>query len=424
MTNDVVHLRAAGMDISKTDAKVCLRLVQPDGQTIQHQRVFDATTGAIRELRQWLIDAGIDCVVMEATSSYWKPFYYGLEDGPFEVLLANARQVKQLKGRKTDRADAAWLAKLAGLGVVAGSFVPPPEVRDLRLLVRTRDRLVRTATAQSCQLEKLLEDAGIKLSAVSSKLLTVSGRSILEQIRDGQTNLDALADLSRLRVSRDTVKAALDGHVRDVHRDLIRVHLDLLDHFAAQLRQLDEAIDAHVGPVQDAIDLLVTIPGLSTRLATTLIAETGPTMTVFPTPGHLVSWSGLAPGNHESAGKTRRVACRAGNRRVKTAATMAAMVLIRQPDTFFGARYHRIRARRGHNVALVAVARSLIMAVWAVLATGQPYHDLGPDWHARALTAAQRRHRLARAEAILRQLGVEYILDDTSSRQLPALEAA
>jgi transposase len=424
MTDDVAHARAAGIDISKTDAKVCLRVTSPAGRVALQERVFAADAASIQELRVWLVDQRVECVVMEATSSYWKPFFYGLETGPFEVLLANPRQVKQLKGRKTDRADAAWLAKLAALGVVVGSFVPPPEVRDLRLAVRTRARLVRQATAQSAQLEKLLEDTSVKLSAVSSRLLTRSGRRILNAIRDGETNPDTLARLSRLKTPADTLRRALDGHVRTVHRDLIRVHLNLVDQLTTQISEVEKIIDTYSLPFRDAIQLLTSIPGISTRLATALIAETGPDMTIFPTPGRLVSWAGLAPGLNESAGKAKRAAVRQGNQHVKAAATMAAMATIQQTDTFFGTRYRRIRSRRGHGVALVAVARSILVAVWTVLHTRQAYHDLGADWYERALTDKQRRARLARAETILKHIGVQYTLHDNDGGHAPATEAA
>jgi len=413
MSDDViVHTRAAGIDVSKTDAKVCVR-IQEEGKTRAktETRVFKSTGQAIKDMRAWLEESQVTSVLMESTSVYWWPFFYGLEDAVFEVHVANAAQVKQMRGRKSDIADATHLARLAALGMIRDSFIPPTQIRDLRLLTRTRKRLVHQASDVAVMLEKMLEDTGLKLSSVASKLLTKSGIAILEAIAAGQTDAEKLASLSQLRVDHATLVEALDANIRDVHRALIRVQLDLITHINDQIAVIDQAITTRLEPYRRQIDLITSIPGFSTTLASVVIAETGGDMSVFATPGNLAAWAGVAPGINESAGKNKSAKCKPGNRHLKAALTIAAMSLITMPTTSFHARYKRICTRHGHRKALIAVARSLIVTIWHALATGRPYHERGPDYFQRPLTTTQRRRRIATAEATLTSLGVDYTIN-------------
>ena len=379
---DVVHPRCAGVDVSKRDAKVCVRIAGT-GRAKSTVTTWGSVTNQVLALRDHLIAEQVTLVVMEATSDYWKPFYYLLDDGPFEVMLVNARHVKNLPGRKSDVSDAAWLADLGAHGLVRGSFVPPEPIRQLRDLTRTRTTITRDRAREIQRLEKLLEDAGIKLSSVASDITGVSGRAMLAALIAGERDPAQLADLAkrRLRSKIPALTEALTGRFGAHHAFLARLHLDLIDQHSAAIDELSARIEVVIEPFRGARDLIVTIPGISTGVADVIIAETGADMTRFPTAGHLASWAGTCPGSNESAGRIKSTHTRPGNPYLKGALGIAAMSAARSHGTYYSAKYRRIAARRGPVKAIVAVEHAMLIAIWNMLTTGTLYCDPGDDFY-------------------------------------------
>jgi len=413
---DVVYRHAAGIDISKSDAKICVRHLPVGGRRARsgQPRVFGSTMSQVRSAGRWLVSEGVEHVVMESTSAYWKTWWDGLRDCGFVMTLSNAHMVKQLKGRKTDMSDAAWLAKLAMLDMAPASFVPPAEIQDLRLATRARAKQVRRMTSVTASLEKLLESTGMKLSDVSSKLLTVSGRAILEQVCAGNTDPVVLAGFSRLRnVTGQPLVEALESRIRPVHSRLIRSHLDMIDNLTTQIASLGHEIERLSRPFEHQVWLLDTIPGIDQLLARSIIGEIGVDMSVFPTARRLAAWAGVAPGSYESAGKTRPAGARKGDKHLKVLLSQAAQSAVPVKDSFYRARFHRVRARRGEAKAYTAVAHSIILTIWSILTNDEPYRELGGDYYTRTATTAQRARLQAKAEATLDRLGVDYTINDT-----------
>jgi transposase len=384
---DVVHPRCAGLDISKKDAKVCVRVAGSGrARTTQAVTTWGSTTRRILALREHLIQERVTCVVMEATGDYGKPFYYLLEDlEGVAVMLVNARDGKNLPGRKTDVSDAAWLAQLGAHGLLRASFVPPEPIRELRDLTRTRTAITRERSREVQRLEKLLEDAGIKLSSVATDIVGVSGRAMLEALIDGQRDPVILADLARLRLRAKTPQLveALHGRFREHHAFLARMHLDLIDQHTAAIDKLTARIEVVIEPCRAFRDLICSIPGIGTVSADVITAETGADMTRFPTAGHLSSWAGVCPGHHESAGRVKSTRTRPGNPYLKAVLGTAAMNAARSKDTYLGARYRRIAARRGKAKAVVAIQHTLLVAIWNIAQTGALYDDPGADYFTR-----------------------------------------
>ena len=275
---DVVHPRCSGLDVSKRDAKCCVRIQSPGkARATSTVTTWSSMTSQILALREHLVEEEVTLVVMEATSDYWKPFFYMLEDAPFEVMLVNARHTKNMPGRKTDVNDAQWLAQLGAHGLVRGSFVPPEPIRQLRDLTRTRTAIVRERAREFQRLEKLLEDAGIKLSSVASRLTGVSSRAMLEALVEGERDPAVLADLAKcgLRAKIPELTEALHGRFGEHHAFLVKLHLDLIDQHTVAIGQLTARIEEAMAPFRGARDLMVTIPGISTGVADVVIAETG-----------------------------------------------------------------------------------------------------------------------------------------------------
>ena len=383
---EVVHPRCAGIDVSKRDAKVCVRIaVGGRAGTTSTVTTWGSVTNQVLALREHLVSNRVTLVVMEATSDYWKPFYYLLEDGPFEVMLVNARHVKNLPGRKTDVSDAAWLAQLGAHGLVRGSFVPPEPIRQLRDLTRTRTTMVRERAKEIQRLEKLLEDAGIKLSSVATDISGVSGRAMLDALIAGQQDPVVLADLAKrkLRSKIPELTEALTGRFGDHHGFLARLHLDVIDEHSHAIDELTARIEVVMEPLRGFRDLIISIPGVSTGVADVIIAETGADMTRFPTAGHLASWAGTCPGSNESAGRVKSTHTRPGNPYLKGALGIAAMSAARSKDTYLSAKYRRIASRRGPVKAIVAVEHAILIAIWNMWINGAFYADLGGDFYAR-----------------------------------------
>jgi transposase len=367
-------------------------------------------TGQILALREHLIDQQVTSVVMEATGDYWKPFYYLLEDGPFEVVLVNARQVKNVPGRKTDVNDATWLAQLGAHGLVRGSFVPPQPIRELRDLTRTRTALTRERTREWQRLEKLLEDAGVKLTSVATDISGPSGRAMLAALIDGVRDPAVLADMARaqLRNKIPALTEALTGRFTEHHAFLARLHLSLIDQHTDALDALTQRIEVVIEPFRHARDLIVTAPGISITLADIIIAETGADMRRFPSAAHLASWAGTAPGSHESAGRVKTTKTRPGNPYLKGALGIAALSIARsKQNTRLAARYRRIASRRGPMKALVAIEHTLLTAIWHMITNDVEYADLGGDYYSRRNPDKTKQRALAQ----LRQLGYDVTLN-------------
>jgi len=346
---------------------------------------WGSTTNQVLALRDHLVAEQVTCAVMEATGDYWKPFYYLLEDAGFEVLLVNARHVKNLPGRKTDVSDATWLAQLGAHALVRGSFVPPEPIRALRDLTRARTAITRERGREIQRLEKLLEDAGIKLSSVASDITGVSGPAMLQALVAGQRDPAALADLARRRLRSKIAQLteALTGRFTDHHAFLARVHLDLIDRHTAAIDEITARIEQVIEPFRGFRDLICTIPGIGPINADIIVAETGADLTRFPSPGHLASWAGTTPGSNESAGRVKSTKTRPGNPYLQGALGAAALACAQNPGTYLGARYRRIASRRGPQKANVAIQHKMLTTIWHMATTGTLYDDPGSDFFTR-----------------------------------------
>jgi transposase len=398
---EVIHPRCAGIDVSKKDGKVCVR-VQGRGRrgTSTTVTTWGSTIGEILALAEHLRTERVSCVVIESTSDYWKPFYYLLEDQQLPVMLVNAKAARNVPGRKTDVSDAAWLADLGAHGLIRASFVPPAPIRVLRDLTRARTIIVRARTKEIQRLEKLLEDAGIKLSAVASNIVGVSGRAMLEALIAGERDPAVLADLAkqRLRHKIPALTEALRGRFSEHHAFMARLYLDRIDAHAADIARLDARIEEAIAPFRSVRDLLMSIPGWSQVIADVFIAETGADMNVFPTAAHLASWAAVVPGCNESAGRVKSGATRPGNRHLKAALGVAALSAARTKDTYYSVRFRRIagrrrpvQSRRNKNrtssiagmIAVVAIEHKMLTDAWNMLVNGAFYCDPGPDYYTR-----------------------------------------
>jgi transposase len=391
--------RVAALDIGKASLVACVRVPHDaiSGRRRQEVRTFATTTSALLGLRDWLVCQGVTRCVMEATSAYWKPPFYLLEDD-IECWVVNARDVKNVPGRaKTDKLDAVWLAKLTERGMLRPSFVPPPWQRELRDLTRYRRTLVQERTREKQRAEKLLEDTQIKLSSVISDVFGVSGRAMLEALIAGQRDPKVLAEMAQgsMRAKISVLQEALTGHFRDHHGYLLRMMCDRIDALSAQIHQLDERVDEAIAPFAHQVAQLDEIPGVGKRTAQELIAEAGTDMGRFPTAGHLVSWAKFAPKAKQSAGKNKPSTTGKGNPWLGGTLGEAAISATRT-KTFLGSRYRRIAKRRGKKRALVAVGNSILTIAYHLLSDPNArFEDLGADYHDR-LSPQRRKRQLIR----------------------------
>jgi len=396
--------RVAGLDIGKATLTACVRVPHEDkpGRRLQEVRTYATTTPALLELRDWLVCQGVTLCVMEATSTYWKPPFYLLEDA-LECWVVNARDVKNVPGRaKTDRLDAVWLAKLAERGMLRPSFVPPPWQRELRDLCRYRRTLVQERTREKQRAEKLLEDTQIKLSAVISDIFGASGRAMLEALIAGQRDPYALAELAqgRMRGKKSVLQEALTGQFRDHHGWLLRMMLDRIDALSAQIDQLTGRIDEAIAPFARQVAQLDEIPGVGKTGAQELIAEIGVDMSRFPTAGHLASWARFAPRARQSAGKAKPGTTGKGNPWIAGALGEAVTGAART-KTFLSSRYHRLARKRGKQRAIVATGRSILVIAYQLLSDPEArFADLGPDWHDRIAPLRRKRQLIAELERL------------------------
>ncbi len=405
--------RCAGLDVHKDTVMACVRVPGVDGERVQDLREYGTTTVELLALRDWLLAWGVTVVAMESTGVYWKPVFYLLEDD-IECWLLNAKHLKNVPGRKTDVADAAWIAQLVEHGLVRPSFVPPRPIRELRNLTRYRKALIQERTRESQRLDKILQDAGVKLSSVASRTLGVSGKAMLEALVAGTRDPEALADLARgkLRAKIPQLRDALTGRFSEHHALIVGELLAHLDYLEEAAGRLSEAIEELVAPFADQVALLRTIPGVDRRTAEVLLAEIGPDMGRFPTAGHLASWAGMCPGNNESAGKHYSGRTRNGSKWLRDALVESAQAAARSKNNYLAAHYTRLKGRRGHKRAIIAVGHSILIVAYHMLTRHQPYDDLGADYYLR-------RDGQAHARRLVRQL--EHLgYDVTLHREDPA----
>ena len=390
---------------------------------------WGSTTAEILALREHLLAEQVSCVVIESTSDYWKPFYYLLEDA-VPVMLVNAKAARNVPGRKTDVSDAAWLADLGAHGLLRASFVPPEPIRVLRDLTRARTVITRERTKEIQRLEKLLEDTGIKLSAVASEIVGVSGRAMLEALIAGQRDPAVLADLAKrgLRKKIPQLTEAMRGRFSDHHAFMVRLYLDRIDAHNADIARLDDRIEEAIAPFRFARELLMSIPGWSAVVANVFIAETGADMSVFPTAGHLASWAGVVPGCNESAGRIKSASTRPGNRHLKAALGVAALSAARSKDTYYSARHRRIagshrplpkrqnknqprRSSPAGQIALVAIEHKMLTDAYNMLVNGAFYHDPGPDYYTRHNPGKTKTKAIKQLEALGYHVTLEPLTD-------------
>ncbi|HKB38070.1 MAG TPA: IS110 family transposase [Gemmataceae bacterium] len=378
---DILHPHCAGLDVHKETVVACVRHCTPAGKVTQQTRTFPTHTAALLSLLDWLRAEGVSHAAMESTGVYWKPVFHLLE-GHLEVLLVNARHVKQVPGRKTDVKDAAWLAELLQHGLLKASFVPPAPIRELRDLTRQRTRLAEEKAAAANRIQKVLEDANLKLASVATDILGESGRDMLRALIAGETDPAELAGLARgkLRAKIPQLRLALRGCVTGHHRFLLQVYLEHVNHLEGLMGRLSERIEEVLAPFAEAVERLKTIPGVSTRLAEVLVAEVGTDMSRFPTAGHLASWAGMCPGNDQSAGKRRSGRTPPGNRWLKQGLVQAAWAASHTKETYLSAQYHRLAKRRGRKRAVVALGHTLLVIVYHVLRRGVEYRELGAGY--------------------------------------------
>lgn len=398
---EVIVERQSALDVHKAQVTACVRVPGAGGERVEQVEQFTTTVRGLLVLRDWLHAHGVTHVVMEATGVYWKPVWHLLEDD-FELMLVNARHVKQVPGRKTDVSDAAWLCQLAEAGLLRASFVPPKPIRDLRQLTRYRKAQIAERQREANRLHKALEDTGIKLDCVATDILGVSGRAMLDALCRGTTDPELLADLARgkLRKKIPALKEALEGRFDSLHALLVGAILAHLDFLDEQIERLSQAIEEQLAPFVAAVELLRSIPGVETRTAQVIIAEIGTDMSIFPTAGHLASWAGQCPGNDQSAGKRRSGRTRKGSKWLNTALKDAAMAALRTNDSYLQTLYRRKKSQLGHGRALGAVKHSIICACWHMLQTGELYTDLGGDYYARRDPERQTRRLVAQLERL------------------------
>ena len=418
----VIYERCAGAGVGKDVIAVAVRLPgKGQGGRKTEKREYRAFYGVLREMARWLESLGVTHVAMEATGSYSMPVYHALMESGFEqVLVCNAGHVKNVPGRKTGLADAEWLAQLLECGLLAGSFIPPAQVKAVRDLVRYRAKIAGQRTGEIARLGDVLQDAGIKIDSVASSIATKSGRAMIEALTDGERRGQVLAEMAigRMRSKIPDLSMALQGRFGEHHAMLCRLHLDHIGYLEKTISELDARIEAMMQPFRAARDLLITIPGIAPLSAAAVISGIGPSpREFFPTAAHLASWAGLCPGNHESAGKRHSGKRRHGNQHLQPVVVEIAWAAVRH-EGYLRSLFRRHVTRNGgwrstaaRNKAIITVAHAIIVIIWHVLATGKPCTDLGADYFDRRADPDREARRLiARLEA----LGRHVTLDDAA----------
>ncbi len=403
---DIIYQRVAGLDLHKETIVAAVRCLGPAGKLETDLRTFGTMTRDLLELSDWLAAHGVTHVAMEATGVLWKPVW-NILDGHFELLLVNPRELKQVPGRKSDVKDAQWIAQLLQHGLLRSSFVPGRPQRELRDLTRHRAQLQGEHTRAANRIHKLLEDANIKLGVVASDILGVSGREMLDALAAGEEDAAKLAQSAhgRMKPKIPQLELALQGKFRDHHRFMLKQLLSHLDHLDQQIAQFNARIEEFTAPFVDEElqEKLDVVPGVDRNTIQNVTAEIGTDMDQFPSDAHLSSWTGICPGNEESAGKRKRSKTTKGNRWLRRALTQAAWAATHTKDSYLGAQYHRLAGRRGKKRALVAVAHTLLVIIYHIIKYRVDYQDLGPDYFLRLEPERQKRYLVKRLE----QLGYE-----------------
>ncbi len=372
----IIHQCCAGLDVHKKSIVACVRILKPDGEDVRI-RTFGTMTAELLALADWLEACGVSHVAMESTGVYWKPVFHILE-GRFEVMVVNAHHVKNVPGRKTDVKDADWISEMLQHGLLKASFIPPPPIRDLRDLTRQRTQLVRDRATVVNRLQKILEDANIKLAGVATDVLGVSGRAMIREIIAGQSKPDALAELARARLRKKLpqLRLALDGRVTEHHRFQLRMVMEQIDHLEGWIAELGGRIEVLMRPFAAAAQRLTLIPGVGQQAAEVIVAEIGTDMTKFPTAGHLAAWAGMCPGNDETAKKRRSGKTTKGSQWLRTMLVQVAWAASHTKATIFAAAYRRWSKRLGKKKALVAVGHKILVVAYNLLKHQTDYREL------------------------------------------------
>jgi transposase len=381
MKMEVVYSTCAGLDVHKETVAVCVVRSEPGGRVRKEVRTFGTMTRDLLALSDWLAAEGVTHAAMESTGVFWKPIFNILESR-VQVILVNARHIKQVPGRKTDVKDCEWIADLLRHGLLKASFVPDRPQRELRDLTRHRVQLVGELSRVANRIQKILEDANIKLSSVATDVLGVSGRAMIQALLAGRDDPKEMAELARgkLRQKKDLLTNALEGHVSDHHRFMLRMLWDHLNYLERTIGSLEERIDEQMRPFEEAVRRLDTIPGVDRVVAQAIVAEIGTDMSRFATSDHLTSWAGLCPGNNESAGKRKSGRTPKGNRWLKRCLSQAAWAASHTKETYLGSQFRQIARRRGKKRAIIATARTILVIAYHLLANATEYRELGHDY--------------------------------------------
>lgn len=398
---DILYPQCAGLDVHKKTVVACRRTYAAQGQKASETRTFSTMTADLLALSDWLMAGGCTHVAMESTGEYWKPVYNILEEN-FQLLLVNAQHIKAVPGRKTDVKDAEWITDLLQHGLLRPSFVPPAPQRALRDLTRHRSSFVQERAALVNRVQKVLEGANIKLACVASDVMGVSARAMLDALVAGEEDPALLAELAkgRMRPKRDLLERALRGRVQAHQRFILSELLCQIDGLDETLARFDAQIQAACAPYEQAVALLDTIPGVARATAELIVSEIGTDMTRFPTPNHLSAWAGVAPGNHESAGKRLSGRVRAGNRLLRAGLVQAAHAAAHTRDTYLSAQFHRLAGRRGTKKALMAVAHSILVIAYRLIERKTEYEDLGANYFDQRRPQAAARRLVGRLETL------------------------
>ena len=404
----IVYDHVGGMDVHKKTVVVTTSVKQTDGSYHTERRTFGTMTSELLALSDWLMGNGVTHVAMESTGEYWKPIFNILEEN-FTVVLVNTQHLSRVPGRKTDQSDADWICELMQYGLLNASFIPPKGQRELRELVRYRTSFVRERATLVNRVQKVLEGANIKLASVVTDIMGVSGRAMLEAIVAGSATNEEMAELARgsLRGKRDELAKALEGRVKSHHRFVLTELLCQIDSLEESITRFDQEIEAISRPFEEAIVLLDTIPGVARQTAEVIVAEIGIDMSRFPTADHLASWAGVAPGNNESGGKRRSGKTRKGNQHLRTALVQAANAAARTRGTYLRAQYQRLAPRRGHKRAIMALAHSILVIAYYLIARSQPYRELGGDYFDTISPAKTAKRLIKRLEHLGFQVSIQ-----------------